>query len=88
MHMQKVELTLLYESSTSAISSRKNEENQKPKSPIMTTQLWDSEHIQEFVRKLGFLDKDNAQGYNFKTFLNQSKVSYILSSEFCYPNVI
>ena len=63
--MQKVELVLSYEL-TSVILIQ---------SDAKEAQSWNSEQIKDFVRKLGFLNKDISQETNLKKFLQYSKVS-------------
>ena len=62
--MQKVELMLSYEL-TSVISVQNDAKE---------AQSWNSEQINDFVRKLGFLNKDIVQETNLKKFLQYSKV--------------
>ena len=63
--MQKVELVLSYEL-RSVISVQNG---------ATEAQSWNSEQIEDFVRKLGFLNKDIELETNLKKFLQYSKVS-------------
>lgn len=37
---------------------------------------WNSEQIRDFVRKLGFIDKEKAEGVQIKRFLSLNQVKY------------
>ena len=71
-YVQKVSLRLHYQSSSVPLSVHSSD---RDTSPVLTSQSWNSEQIKDFVRKLGFLDKDKEQGSFFKQFLKLSQVS-------------
>ena len=80
-YIQKVSLTLHYQSSSVPLSALSSERDTT--SPVLFSQSWTSEQIKDFVRKLGFLDKDIEQGIFFKQFLKLSQVSYIVIFSIC-----
>lgn len=56
-------------------------------STLIVDQRWNSEHIADFVRKLGFLDTEREGGERIKLFIHLNSVSFkskILLILFCF----